>query len=142
MLNMNHSTAVRRTLTVLLAIVATLVVWTVETYLLGIDLRARPVPGAAPEVVGPLAVASATLLAGLVAWALLAILERLTPSARTVWVAVGVVALLLSLAAPLNGAVTATAAIGLATMHVVAAAILIPLLARSIRGVTTPGARR
>jgi hypothetical protein len=131
--NLNQSTAVRRTLAVLLAVVVTLVVWAVETYLLGIDLQARPVPGSAPQAVGVPAVASATLLAGLAAWALLAILERVTPSARTVWVAVAVVALLVSLAAPLNGAVTAAAAIGLATMHVAAAATLVPLLARSAR---------
>ena len=81
-----------------------------EAYLVGIDLQARPVPGAAPQAVGAPAVASATLLAGLVAWALLAILERVTPSGRTVWVAVAVVALLASLAAPLGGAITGTAA--------------------------------
>lgn len=131
--NLNQSTAARRLLIVLLAIVATLIVWAVEAYLLGIDLHARPVPSAAAQAVGPPAVASATLLAGLVAWALLAILERVTPSGRTVWVAVAVVALLVSLAAPLSGAITGTAAIGLATMHVAAAAILIPLLARSAR---------
>lgn len=131
--NLNQSTAVRRTLIVLLAIVATLIVWAVEAYLLGIDLQARPVPGAAAQAVGPPAVASATLLAGLVAWALLAILERVTRSGRTVWVALAVLALLVSLAAPLSGAITATAAIGLATMHVVAAAILIPLMASSAR---------
>ena len=130
---LNHSTAVRRALTVLLAIAATLVVWAVEAFLLGIDLQARPVPGAPAQAVGPPAVASATLLAGLVAWALLAILERVTPSGRTVWVAVAVVAVLVSLAAPLGGAITATAAIGLATMHLVAAVILIPLLALSAR---------
>ncbi len=131
--NLIRSTAIRRTLAVLLAIVATLVVWAIEAYVFGIDLQARPVPGAPPQAVGAPGVASATLLAGLVAWALLAILERVTPSGRTVWVAVAVVALLASLAAPLGGAITGTAAIGLATMHVVAAAILIPLLARSAR---------
>src|SRR6516162_3210747 len=90
--NPNRSTAVQRALTVLLAMAATLVVWAVEAYLLGIDLHARPVPGAAAVVV-----------------------------------------LLVSLAGPLGGAVTTRAAIGLATMHLVAAAILIPLLARTAR---------
>jgi hypothetical protein len=131
--NPNRSTAVQRALTVLLAMAATLVVWAVEAYLLGIDLHARPVPGAAAVIVGAPAVAFTTLLAGLAAWALLAILERLTPSGRAVWIAAAVVALLVSLAGPLGGAVTTRAAIGLATMHLVAAAILIPLLARSAR---------
>jgi hypothetical protein len=131
--NPNRSTAVQRALAVLLAIVATLAVWAVEAYLLGIDLHARPVPGAAVVIVGAPAVAFLTLLGGLAAWALLAILERVTPSGRTVWIAAAVVALLISLAGPLGGAVTAQAAIGLASMHLVAAAILIPLLARSAR---------
>jgi hypothetical protein len=131
--NPNRSTAVQRGLTVLLAIAATLAVWAVEAYLLGIDLHARPVPGMEAVVVGAPAVAFTTLLAGLAAWALLAILERATPSGRTVWTAAAVVALLISLAGPLGGAVTPRAAIGLASMHLVAAAILIPLLARSAR---------
>jgi hypothetical protein len=131
MSNVTSSTAALRALTVLAAIVATLVIWAVETLLLGIDLRARPVPGAAPVVVGPAAIAFGTLLAGLVAWGLLAALERLTSRVRTVWVIVAVVALLISLAGPLGGGVTAMAAVGLACMHLAAAAILIPLLPRS-----------
>lgn len=131
--NSNRSTAVQRALVVLLAIVATLVVWAVEALLLGIDLRARPFPGVAAQVVGPPAIATATLLAGLAAWTLLVILERVGPSARTVWIAVAVVALLASLAGPLGGGVTASAAAGLACMHLVAAAVLVPLLARSAR---------
>jgi Family of unknown function (DUF6069) len=131
MSNVTRSTAAMRAVAVLGAVVATLVVWTVETQLLGIDLRARPVPGVAPVVVGPPAVVSFTLFAGLVAWALLAVLERVTPRVRGVWLTIAVVALLISLAGPLGGAVTATAAVGLACMHLAAAAVLIPLLARS-----------
>ena len=44
-----------------------------------------------------------------------------------------VVALLVSLAGPLGRGVTASAAAGLACMHPVAAAILIPLLDGSVR---------
>lgn len=135
MSNPIRSTVVQRALTILLAVAATLAVWAIEAGLLGIDLHARPVPGAVAVVVGPPAVGFTTLLAGLAAWALLAILERVTPSARTVWIVAAVVALMISLAGPLGGAVTTRAAIGLATMHLVAAAILIPILARSARQV-------
>jgi hypothetical protein len=133
MSNLIRSSAVQRALVVLLAAVATLAVWAVEAYVLGIDLRARPVPGVAPQVVGPPAIAFTTLLAGLVAWALLAILLRLTPSGRMVWIVVAVAALLVSLAGPIGGAISARAAVGLACMHLVAAAVLVPLLARSAR---------
>lgn len=129
--NPNRQAAGRRVLVVLLAVAATLVVWAVEANLLGIDLQARPVPGAAALAVGPPAVASATLLAGLAAWALLAVLERATPSGRTVWLAVAVAVLLASLAAPLSGGVTAAAAAGLACMHLAAGAVLLPLLPRA-----------
>jgi hypothetical protein len=128
---LTRSKAATRALAVLVAIVATLVVWAVEAQLLGIDLRARPLPGAPIAVVGPPAVASFTLLAGLVAWGLLALLERVTTPARRIWIIVAVVALLVSLLGPLGGGVTVTAAVGLACMHLVAAAVLIPLLARS-----------
>jgi hypothetical protein len=135
MANLTRSPAARRGLAVLVAVVATLVVWVVEVPLLGFDLRARPVPGVAPVVVAPAAVAFVTLLAGLVAWGLLAMLERVTPLARRIWTIVAVVVFLISLIGPLGGGVTVTAAVGLACMHLVAAVVLIPLLARS----ATPG---
>jgi hypothetical protein len=131
MTNLFRSTAARRLLAVLLAVAATLVLWVVEVPLLGIDLHARPTPGAHAELVGPPAIIFFTLVAGLVAWGLLALLERFTPQAAKVWTVVAVVVLLASLAGPLGGAVTATAAVGLACMHLAAAAVLIPLLARS-----------
>jgi Family of unknown function (DUF6069) len=130
MSNGTRPTAALRALTVLAAVVTTLVIWAVEALLLGIDLRARPVPGAPPTVVTPLAIGSVTLLAGLVAWGVLAALERLTPRVRTVWIVVGVAVLLISLAGPLGG-VTVAATIGLACIHVAAAAVLILLLPRS-----------
>jgi hypothetical protein len=126
-----RSTAALRAVTVLAAIVATLVVWAVEAPLLRIELRARP-PGAAPEIVGPAAIIVATLLAGLAAWGLLAVLERVTSQARTVWIIVAVAALLASLTLPLAGGVTVAAAVGLTCMHLTAAAVLIPLLARTV----------
>jgi hypothetical protein len=125
-----RSTATLRAVAVLAAIVATLVVWAVEGPLLGIDLRARP-PGAPVALVGPVAILFATLLAGLAAWGLLAVLERVTSQGRTVWIIVAVVALLASLILPLGGGVTMAAAVGLACIHLTAAAVLIPLLART-----------
>jgi Family of unknown function (DUF6069) len=54
-----------------------------------------------------------TILAGLAAWGLLAVLERFTPRARAVWIAIALVALALSLAGPLSAAVTPAAKAGL-----------------------------
>jgi hypothetical protein len=132
MTNLFRSTAGLRGAVVLLAIAATFVLWAVESALLGVDLMARPVPGAPAQVVGPPAIVIATMVAGLLAWALLAILEHVTTSARTIWTVVAVVALLVSLLGPLGGGVSPSAVIGLVCMHVTAAAILIPLLPRSV----------
>jgi hypothetical protein len=127
-----RSTAGLRGAVVLLAIAATLVLWVIESPLLGIDLMARPTPGAAATVVGPPAIVITTLVVGLVAWALLAILERFTSSARRIWTIVAVVALLVSLLGPVGGGVSTSAVIGLVCMHLAAAAVLITLLPRSV----------
>jgi peptidoglycan/LPS O-acetylase OafA/YrhL len=73
--------------------------------------------------------APGTTLAG---WALLAALERLTPQARGAWTLVALVILALSLAGPLGGGTTTAAKTALACMHLAAAAVLIPILARSV----------
>ena len=65
-----------RALAVLGATAAALAVWVVAVPLAGVDLAART--GATEQPVGPGAVAVSALLAGLAAWALLAVLERFT----------------------------------------------------------------
>lgn len=61
-------------------------------------------------------------------------LERFTPRARTIWTVTAVVVLLLSLVMPFNAGEAATSAQwSLVLMHVVVAAALIPLFARTAR---------
>jgi hypothetical protein len=117
-----------RALAVLGAAAATLTVWAVAGPLAGVDLRVRLGSHSAQQV-GPSTVAIVTILAGLAAWGLLAVLERFAPRARTVWVAIVLVALALSLAGPLTAGVTTAAKVGLAGMHLAAAAVLVPVLA-------------
>ncbi|MEW1754595.1 DUF6069 family protein [Streptomyces angustmyceticus] len=119
-----------RFLAVLGTVAATLVVWVIATVLLGVTLDARMKPGAAVQHIGPAAVVLASLVVGLAAWALLALLERLTARARRVWTVVAVVVLVLSLIAPLQSGVTTGAKVTLLCMHLVAAAVLVPALAR------------
>ena len=116
-----------RALAVLGATAATLTVWAVAGPLAGIDLRVQL--GSAPvQHVGPATVVIVTILAGLAAWGLLAALEHFTPRARTVWTAIALVTLALSLAGPLSGGVTTATKVALAGMHLAAAAVLIPML--------------
>jgi hypothetical protein len=119
-----------RVMAVLGAAAATLTVWAAAGPLAGIDLTVRMGPDQPAQQVGPVAVALMTATVGLAGWALLALLERLTPRrARTAWTVVAAVALLLSLTGPL--AATAGARTALVGMHLAAAAVLVPVLTRS-----------
>jgi hypothetical protein len=83
------------------------------------------------QTIGLVPVILVTLIAGLVAWGVLALLERMTANARTVWTAIAVAVFLLSLLGPLGGGVGTSSTIVLALMHIGAAATIIPLMRRS-----------
>lgn len=105
--------------------------WIVEVPLLGIHLTFRFGTGhiqtiPAGRVIG-IAVA-----ASLLGWLLLALLERRTPHARTLWTTIALVALAASLAMPL-AATTTSAAAGLAVIHLTVGAAVIPAMARTAR---------
>ncbi|MBB5114168.1 DUF6069 family protein [Micromonospora echinospora] len=118
-----------RLLTVLAATVATLLGWVIAVPLAGVELTART--GSDVQRVTPVAVAVSTLLAGLAGWALLALLERLTARARTVWTAVAALVLLVSLLGPLGGGVGRAATLTLVAFHLVAGTVLITGLRRA-----------
>lgn len=118
-----------RLLTVLAATVATLLGWVVAVPLAGVELTART--GSDVQRVTPVAVAVSTLLAGLSGWALLALLERLTARARTVWTVVAGLVLLVSLLGPLSGGVGGAATLTLVAFHLVAGTVLIIGLRRA-----------
>lgn len=120
-----------RVLAVLGTTAATLVVWVIAAVALDVKLDVRMKPGAALQHIGPATVVLASLVAGFAAWALLALLERLTPRARRVWTVIAVVVLALSLIAPLQSGVTTGVKVTLLCMHLVAAVVLVPALART-----------
>ena len=109
------------------AIVAAVAVWVIAVPLLGVHLLIRFGSGA-PQTIGIGYVVGATLIASLVGWGLLAILERRTPRARSIWTVAALVVLLVSLSLPLTAGISATTKVVLALMHVAAAAVLIPVL--------------
>ncbi|MGI8875559.1 MAG: DUF6069 family protein [Egibacteraceae bacterium] len=122
-----------RLLAVVSTILAALALWTVAEPILGVDLRepARAA-GGATRAIGPLNIVLASAVASLAGWGLLAALERLTVRARTAWTATAVVVALVSLGGPLSGAgITAANKVVLALLHIVVAAVLIPLLSRT-----------
>jgi peptidoglycan/LPS O-acetylase OafA/YrhL len=107
------------------AIVAAVAVWVVAVPLLGLHLVIRFGSGA-PQTIAVGFVVGTTLIASLAAWGLLALLERRTARARSIWTLVAVAVLIVSLALPLSAGTTTTSKIVLAIMHVVVAAVLIP----------------
>ncbi|MGW5671654.1 DUF6069 family protein [Micromonospora sp. NPDC003776] len=118
-----------RALAVLATTAATLLVWVVAVPASGVDLTARI--GGTEQTVTPVAVVLSTLLAGLAAWGLLALLERLTTRSRAVWTGAALIVLLVSLAGPMGGGVGTAAVATLVAMHLVTAVVLVPLLWRT-----------
>jgi hypothetical protein len=113
------------------AVLANLAVWALAALAFGLDLHTPAVPDRTSEPVGPAMVVTATLAASLAGWGLLAVLERFTSRARTVWTAIALVVLVASLGAPLTGAgITVANRITLALMHVVTAAVIVPGMRR------------
>lgn len=134
--NVGRSTGARkpaarrnRMVAVAAATAVNLLVWVVAVPLAGVDLLVRS--GTGGQRVGPLAVAAVTLLAGVAAWGLLALLERITRRAALVWTVTAGAVLVVSLAGPLGSGTGTTARLILSGMHLVAGAVLIPGLRRT-----------
>lgn len=110
---------------------AALVVWILAVPVLGVDLAVAQ--GGATQAVGVVAVIVTPVLAGLLGWALLALLESRARHGRRIWIAVAVVIVLLSVVGPITSATNTAAAITLTLMHLVVATVVIPGLTRSAR---------
>jgi hypothetical protein len=125
-----HPRRLTRPLAVVGVVAATLAVWLFAS-LTGVDITVRSGTGDAIKDVGPASVGVASLLAGLAAWGLLATLERVARRPRVTYVKIGLTALIVSLAGPVGLGATAAAAATLVCIHLTAATVLIPGLARS-----------
>ena len=112
------------------ATAAALAVWAIAVPVLGVHLLIRFGTGAA-QTVSPGLVVAASLMGSLLGWGLLVALERRTSRARSIWTAVAIVALLVSLSLPLSVAITPQAKVLLSAMHVAVAGVLIVTLRRT-----------
>lgn len=104
-------------------------VWGIAEQLLDIDLVVRRNEHTEQQVAS-LAVTLTSLGAGFAGWGLLALLERWTGNARTVWTVIAAVVFVVSLLGPL-AAVTPAATAVLMGMHGIVAATLLFGLRRS-----------
>jgi hypothetical protein len=114
----------RRAAAILIALVVAVLDWVVCTQALGLDLMVDQ--GAGPQPVLLPLVAVAPIASGLTGWALLALLERLSPSnGRTAWRIIAACVMVLSNWSPLTMAQSTSTAIALVSMHLLVGLVLI-----------------
>jgi hypothetical protein len=121
----------RRLAAVITAAAAAVAVWAVAGPLAGIRLQARVGAHAPAQQIGLASVLTFSLLAGLAAWALLAVLGHRARHPRRVWTITAASVLAVSLAGPLTAGRGAAAIVALACMHLATGGVLIPALRRS-----------
>lgn len=109
--------------------VAALLVWVVAVPLAGADLRAAVAGTEQAIVVG--AVIASALIQGAIGWAVLALLERFLARARTVWLVLAALVLVLTGVNAVVAAENTETAVWLNVMHLAVAAVLVPVLART-----------
>lgn len=115
--------SMQRAIVIVAAGIAALLIWLVADPIAGVTLEAETGNGNVQRI-GPIAILIVTTLAGLLGWALLALLERMTPRARTVWAGIAVLLLLASMIGAWAGTSTG-ARITLVLMHIAVGVILI-----------------
>lgn len=116
-----------RALAVVGAAVAAVVVWVVARALVA-DLRQPSFGSGEPQQLSAGLVVATAVAGGALAWAVLALLERVVRDPRRVWSLLAPLALLVSFGGPLSGhGISAGNRVALVLMHVAVAAVLIPL---------------
>ncbi len=126
-----HSRRRDRVLTIVVATITALIVWAIARLLVGHRLTVESSGQDTPMTIGPVAVIVTTLIASLLGWAALALLERFTDRARRIWLGLAPVVLVVSLAT-LGQAIGIGTTIALFALHLVVGAVLIVGLLRTI----------
>ena len=111
------------------AALAVVMVWLLADKVAGVDLHQPAFSSTKAQALSAGFVAAVGVIAALLGWVLLAVLERLSVRGRRLWLGLSVIALLASLGLPLSGhGVSAGNRIALICMHLAAAAVLLPTL--------------
>jgi hypothetical protein len=119
-----------RALGVAASVLAAVAVWVVAVPILGAHLTVRFGHGAVQNVQISSVIAT-SILASLLGWTVLTILEKRTRRAVAIWTGIALATTLLSLLFPILAGITTSTKIALATMHLGVAAILIPALRKN-----------
>jgi hypothetical protein len=126
-----HERRQGRALVLIAAVVAAVAVWLVAR-LAGATFTVEQGSRGGATHVGLVMVAAMSALAGLAGWGLLAVVERSTARARTLWTYIALGVLAISLAGPLGAGTTAGTRLALVGAHLATAAVLIPGLRRTV----------
>ena len=123
----------RRPIAIVAAVVAAAAGWVLIEGIGGVDLHAPAFDGATTtQDIGLGSVVLTSLVASLTAWGLLAVLERYSVRPRRIWTILVAAGLVLSLGGPMSGTgIDSTNRGLLALLHLIVAAVLIPLLYRT-----------
>ncbi|WP_328891823.1 DUF6069 family protein [Streptomyces sp. NBC_00316] len=116
----------------LAATAAAVIVWLITHSALDIDLKAKAAGGDIQEIGLPMVIV-VTLLVGFAAWGVVAVLDRKSSSARTLWTVIASVVFVVSLLGPAGSGQGGSAKVALLCMHLVVALVLIPGFARTAR---------
>ena len=123
-----------RVVAVLATVIGPVLVWLIATVGFGQQLYQPGFGGSAPQELSIWSVAATAGIAALAGAGVLALIERINRRPAQVWLVVSTAVLILSLGAPLSGEGIGTAnKLALASTHLAAGAVLIPLLYRSAR---------
>ncbi len=112
------------------AAIAAVAIWAIAVPLLGVHLLVR-FGASAPQSIGIDYVIGASVIGSLAGWGLLAWLERSTAHARSIWTAIAVVAVLVSLSLPLIAGISTAAKVTFILMHLAVATVLISVMRRT-----------
>lgn len=116
---------------VVTAVVAGLVIWAITRLILGHDLMTTSNGNDDATAISPVAVGAESLIAGMIAWGVLVLLERFASRAGCFWLIIAVVVLAISLLGPLALASGTGSKVALIALHLVVGAILIAGFART-----------
>ena len=132
----------QRLVAVIVAVAATLATFAVIEVATGVALQSPGFGSSGAQDLGFAEVLVASALAGVAAWGLLALLERWTRRPRRYWTILVTLGFVISAGGPLSGTgITQSNRWLLLLLHVVVAAVLIPLLYRTARsGIDGPSA--
>ncbi|MGI8516732.1 MAG: DUF6069 family protein [Acidimicrobiia bacterium] len=115
-----------------IAVVAAIVAWFVIESLFDVEMITPAMQGRPNMDISAVPIVLSVIVATLIGWGAMALVERRAQNPRRTWTTLAVVGTLLSLGAPFAGeGLDTTQRILLAVLHVVVAAVFIPLFART-----------